>query len=118
MQTPLRITFRHMKPSAAVEARVHAHLERLERYHSRIIGCDVVIEVPPAHRRKGAPFEVRIKLSVPSGDICIGSERAARPTHTDVYTALHDAFDAAKRMLQDHAREHRGDVKRHSLQLH
>ena len=39
MQTPLRIAFRHMPPSPAVEARVREHVDRLERFHSRITGC-------------------------------------------------------------------------------
>ena len=43
MQTPLRIVFRHMPPSAAVEARIREHVDRLERFHSRITGCHVVI---------------------------------------------------------------------------
>jgi hypothetical protein len=32
----------------------------------------------------------------------------------DVYVALRDAFDSARRLLQDYARERRGDVKQHA----
>jgi cold shock CspA family protein len=32
-----------------------------------------------------------------------------------VYVALRDAFDAARRKLEDYAREKRGDVKHHEL---
>lgn len=113
MQTPLRITFRHMEPSPVVEARVREHVERLERFHGRITGCHVVVEAPPAHRHKGAPFDVKIDLTVPGSEIRVRSERTEHEAHMDVYVALRDAFDAAKRLLQDHAREHRGDVKRH-----
>ena len=31
----------------------------------------------------------------------------------DVYVALRDAFDAAKRQLEDYARKIRGDIKSH-----
>jgi hypothetical protein len=31
----------------------------------------------------------------------------------DMYAALRDAFDAARRQLDDHAREQRGEVKHH-----
>jgi len=118
MQSPLRITFRHTEPSPAVEARVREHVDRLERFHAHITGCHVVIEAPAAHRHKGAPFDIKIDLTVPGGEICVRSERAEHEAHMDVYVALRDAFDAAKRRLQDHAREHRGDVKRHeALQL-
>jgi cold shock CspA family protein/ribosome-associated translation inhibitor RaiA len=117
MQTPLRITFRHMEPSAAVEARVREHVQWLERFHERITGCHVVIESPPAHRRKGASFDVRIDLTVPGGEVCVRSERAEHPPHMDVYVALRDAFDDARRLLQDYAREHRGDVKQHEMPM-
>jgi ribosomal subunit interface protein len=102
-----------MQSSPAVEARVHEHVERLERFHDRITGCHVVIEAPPAHRNKGAPFDVRIDLTVPGGEIAVRSERAEHEEHADVYVALRDAFDSARRLLQDYARERRGDVKRH-----
>jgi ribosomal subunit interface protein len=117
MQTPLRITFRHMDSSPAVEARVHEHVDRLERFYDQITGCHVVVEAPPAHRRKGAPFDIKIDLVVPGGEIAVRSERAEHEAHMDVYVALRDAFDSARRLLQDYAREQRGDVKRHELPL-
>lgn len=117
MQTPLRIAFRHMPPSPAVEARVREHVDRLERFHSRITGCHVAIEAPPAHRHKGAPFDVKIELTVPGGEITVRSERAEHEAHMDVYVALRDAFDSARRRLQDYEREYRGDTKRHELPL-
>jgi ribosomal subunit interface protein len=113
MQTPLRITFRHMQPSSAVEAWVREHAERLERFYDRITGCHVVVEAPPAHRNKGAPFDVKIDLTVPGSELVVRSERAEHEAHQDVYVALRDAFDSARRVLQDYAREQRGDVKHH-----
>ncbi len=115
MQTPLRITFRHMEPSATLEARVHEHMARIERFHGRITGCHVVVEAPPAHRHKGAPFDVKIDLTVPGRENSVRSELAAHEAHMDVYVALRDAFDSMRRRLQDAIREGRGDVKHHSL---
>jgi ribosome-associated translation inhibitor RaiA len=65
MQTPLRITFRHMDPSSAVEARIRDHMDRLERFHKRITGCHVIVEAPAGHRRHGAPYDITIDLTVP-----------------------------------------------------
>ena len=107
MQTPLRITFRHLQPSAAVESRVREYVERLERFHQRITSCQVIVEAPAAHRHKGAPFNVKISLSVPGAEINVHSERMVDTAHADVYVALHDAFDIVKRCLQDHVREYR-----------
>lgn len=114
MQTPIQITFRHMETSAAVEARVRELAARIERFNDRITSCHVVIEAPPAHRNKGAPFTVKIDLIVPGSELHVNSERAEHPEHVDVYVALRDAFDAVKRVLQDHTRERRGEVKRHT----
>jgi ribosomal subunit interface protein len=114
MQTPLRITFRHMRTSPAVEALVREHVERLERFHDRIIGCHVVVEAPPAHRNKGTPFDVKIDLTAPGIEIAVRSERAEHEAHTDVCVALRDAFDSARRLLHDYARERRGDIKHHA----
>ena len=111
MQKPLRITFRHLQPSAAVEARVREHVERLERFHQRITGCQVIVEAPAAHRHKGAPFNVKIALSLPGAEINVHSERTDDTAHADVYMALHDAFDIVKRCLKDHAREQKDGVR-------
>ncbi len=35
-------------------------------------------------------------------------------SHEDVYVAVRDAFNAAARRLEDHARRMRGDVKTHT----
>ena len=111
MQTPLRITFRHLQPSPAVEARVREHVERLERFHQRITSCQVIVEAPAAHRHKGAPFNVKIALSLPGAEINVHSERTEDTEHADVYVALRDAFDIVKRCLKDHARDYRGHAR-------
>lgn len=116
MQTPLQITFRHMDPSPAVEARIRELAARLEHFYKRIIGCHVVIEAPAAHRNQGAPFTVKIDLGLPGRDIHVNSERAEHAAHADVYVALRDTFNTATRLLEDQVREHRNDIKHHELQ--
>jgi hypothetical protein len=102
-----------MPPSPAVEAWIREHAMRLEHMYDRITGCHVVVEAPAAHRNKGAPFDVKIDMTVPGAEICVRSERAEHEQHIDVYVALRDAFDVARRLLQDHVRAHRGEVKVH-----
>lgn len=38
---------------------------------------------------------------------------AAHQEHSDIYVAIRDTFDAAKRQLEDYVRERRRDVKQH-----
>jgi hypothetical protein len=42
----------------------------------------------------------------------------AQHAHQDVYAAIRDAFDAARRQLVDYARERRGEAKMHRLPDH
>jgi ribosome-associated translation inhibitor RaiA len=102
MQTPLRITFRHLEPSAAVSDRIREYVSRLEHFHDDIISCHVVIDSPAGHRSTGAPFEVHIEAALPGKEFSVRSERTENPAHADVYVALRDAFDAAKRLMRDY----------------
>jgi cold shock CspA family protein len=113
MQIPVTVSFRHMQPSPAVEARARALAVRLDRYYDRITGCHIVIEAPPAHRHTGAPFAVKIDATMPGGVIHVDSQRDLRDEHADVYVAMRDAFHSVRRQLQDFARRTRGDIKRH-----
>jgi ribosomal subunit interface protein len=106
MQTPLRLTLRHLDASPALEGRVREFVAKLEKFSHRIIGCQVVVEAPPGHSGKGGIFVVKVELTVPGGTINVNSEHALNPKHADVYVALHDAFDSAKRQLNDYARPH------------
>lgn len=114
MQVPLQITFRHMESSPAVESRVRELAARLEKHYDAINSCRVVIDTPPAHRHKGAPFSVRIDVTVPGAELFATSDNEPEGAHTDAYVALRDAFEDMRRQLEDYARRQRGDVKRHS----
>jgi cold shock CspA family protein len=57
-------------------------------------------------------------LNVPGREIAVGRDPAAHHAHEDVYVAIRDAFDATRRLLEDYARERRGDVKLHAVPDH
>jgi ribosome-associated translation inhibitor RaiA/cold shock CspA family protein len=108
MQLPLQVTYRGMDSSAALDAAVREHAAKLEQFHPRLMSCRVVIEEAGRHKTKGRQFVVRVDLKAPGGEVAVN-----RDHHEDVYVALRDAFDAARRKLEDFAREQRGDVKHH-----
>lgn len=122
---PVQITFRNMRGSRALEEEVRSRVAWLHSFAPGIVGCRVVVEMPHRHRRFGRPLHVRIDLSLPGGDVVIDhapaldtAERAASRKsdeldgrHKDAYVTIHEAFDAARRRLEDLARRQRGDVK-------
>jgi ribosomal subunit interface protein len=114
MQIPLQISFRNMEPSPAIEARIRKKAAKLERFHDRIVGCSVVVEAPHRHHHKGKLYTVHLDISVPGKDIVVGRAGPIDQAHEDVYVAIRDAFNAAARQLEDHARRMRGDVKTHA----
>jgi ribosome-associated translation inhibitor RaiA len=113
MQVPLKIVFRDVPASTAVEAKVTEHVRALERYFDRLTGCRVTVARPHRHQHKGQPYEVSIRLTVPGGVLNVIRGRSRRGAQEDVYVLLHDAFHAARRALEDYARKLRGNVKAH-----
>jgi ribosome-associated translation inhibitor RaiA/cold shock CspA family protein len=137
METPLQITFRNMPPSAAIEDTIREKAAKLDSYYDRIMGCRVVVEAPHRHHHKGKAYLVRIDLTVPGGELVVNRARnrlnaaklrdpelagndlteshepSKHAAHQDIYVAIRDAFDSARRKLQDYARKRRGEVKVH-----
>lgn len=118
MQLPLQVAFRHMEASEAVEARIRERVGELERFFDRITSCRVVVEYRHRRRQQGNLFRVRINLRVPGREIVVGRDPMAHHAHEDAYVAIHDSFDAARRLLEDHVREGRSDVKLHTAPNH
>jgi ribosome-associated translation inhibitor RaiA len=110
---PVQITFRHMESSAAVETRIRELANHLGTFSDRIQGCRVVLDSPHRHHHQGKVFNVKVQLTVPGEDVVVDMERPQRDGHDDVYVVLRDAFDAAKRQLQQRMSSLRGDEKRH-----
>ena len=97
---PMTLTFRRIDRSGALEARARKLGARLQRFSDRIMKCHMVFEGPDGRRDGGAPFCVKIELSVPGAHIHADSLRADGRGHEDIYLALRDAFNNAKRQLQ------------------
>ena len=113
MPHPLQITFRNMDASAAIEAAVRERAEKLDELYDRIGSARVVVEAPHRRHHQGTLYHVRVDLHVPGDELVVNREAAENHAHEDVYVAIRDAFDAARRQLADWVRRHRGDVKSH-----
>lgn len=113
MQTEPQITFDDLPVDDDVRSAVLDHVARLEATSDRITGCHVVIAQPHRRHREGRLYSVRVDLVVPGAEIVVNRNHPLDHAHEDVYVALRDSFDAARRQLEDHMRHRRGAVKRH-----
>ncbi len=113
MDIPLEIAFEGLEPSESVVARVRQEASKLEHFYHRITSCRVVIDKPHQHHQKGNSYFVRIHMTLPGGgDVVVSRDPGSRRvTHSDVYNAIHDAFAAAKRQLQDAMRKRQTRAK-------
>src|SRR5579885_208435 len=107
MQRPLRIISRDFSLSEAFEAEIRQKAAGLASYYPRMSGCEVTVRAPALkHHRKGGPFIVNIRMTVPGRELAVD-----RQSEEELSQAIREAFDVARRQLEDYAREQRGDVK-------
>jgi len=111
MQVPLQIVFRNMKPSKAITAKIRERVMWLESYGMGIISGRVVIEAPHKHHRSGNLYNVKIGLRHPGGEIFVTRRHPLHPEHRDLWVVIQDAFDGARRELEDTTRRRRRQVK-------
>jgi cold shock CspA family protein len=127
-----------MTPSEVIEAHIRDAAQKLDSFYDDIMRCHVLVEIPHQHHRKGKLYNVRIDVTVPGGEFAIkrspklvtdkplrfpkapddlaleqSRELSKYAVHDDIQLAIRDAFDAARRKLQDYARRRRGVLKLH-----
>ena len=131
---PVQVTFHGLPHSDTLEAEIRERVAWLEQFYSGLVACRVSVELPHRHRHEGRHFHVRIEITVPGGTpILVNHEPSLHALSKDVEAATHhkeldfdevhrharavvgEAFDVARRRLQDFARTQRGDVKTHEV---
>lgn len=115
MQTQPSVSFHGVAVDEVLRDEALAHIRELEKLCRDIIGCTVVLSQPHRHPRHGRLWSVRLDLVVPGVDVIVNRTHRRDHAHEDPRVALRDAFAAARRRLEEHLRERRGDVKTHRL---
>lgn len=104
MSTPVEITFNGVEKSEAIEARIAEKVTALERRFARMTHCRVVVEAPHRRSRLGKVFHVHIEIGVPGrAPLVVKSDREKNHEHEDLSVAIRDAFEAARRLLDEKA---------------
>ncbi|OFW13419.1 MAG: hypothetical protein A3H29_16865 [Acidobacteria bacterium RIFCSPLOWO2_02_FULL_67_21] len=129
-QIPTQVTFHGIRHSDVLEAEILERVAWLEQFYSRAIGCHVLVDVPHRHQRGARHVRVRVELTVPGGPPIVAShdpslhaslkdsgeaahhkESEVESVHRYAHVAIRETFDAARRRLQDFAREQRHATK-------
>jgi ribosome-associated translation inhibitor RaiA len=127
MNDILQVSYRNMDSSEALSTRIREEAQKLETFYPRMTSCRVVVDAPHRHHKCVVSYHVTVEMGVPGGPLVVrhepslhnGLQNGAKQSkhdeaalrHKDVYVAVTDAFKAARRQLQDHARKLRHDVK-------
>jgi len=117
MPLPLQISFRGIDPSEFLEEEVRRRSTSLERFADRIVACKVALESSHHRQHKGNLYHVRIDITVPGKEVVVSRDPPANHAHEDMHVAIRDAFNAARRQLEDHSRKRNGAVKLHEAPL-
>jgi len=107
MASALTFTFRRVKRTGALDARVREVAERLRRCDERITHCHISVVAGADGRPDDPSIAVRIHVSVPGAQVHAESIQADGARHSDVFLALRDAYDSALRQLRDLQRDGR-----------
>jgi len=113
MKLPPQVTLRDIEHSEAIEAKINEKIEKLKQFSDRIMACRVTVESPQRRHHQGKLYTVRIDITVPGTELVVN-----RVEHEDLYVAIRDAFDAAKRQVEGYVRKQRRDVKSHEEPPH
>lgn len=117
MQLTPQITFRGMSSSAAIDADIRKHIDKLEVFYDRIMNCRVMVEVSHRHRQ-GNLYHIRIDLTVPGGELVIKRSPPEHQEYEDLYVAIRDAFNTVERTLKNYVQRQRSKVKTHAISPH
>lgn len=114
MKLPLQINFRNMEGSEAMKTTIEERAGKLDQFCDQIMSCRVMVEAQHRHHQAGNLYHVRIDLTVPGKELVVSREPHEHHSHTDAYVAIRDAFTAARRQLENYARQRRREVKTHA----
>ena len=91
-----------MTKTDTLETLIRENIDKLEKVCDHIMSCRVAIEKPQQFQRSGAPFRVRVDLTIPPGhEIIVTREPSEGELHDGLHFLVRDAFKTARRRLSD-----------------
>ncbi len=101
-----------MAPLPSLEPEIRRRVAKMEEFVPELISCHVVVDAQGGRHQQGHRYRVKIDLRVRDEELLAGDHHAGE----DIEIAMHGAFDAMTRRLEDYIRQRRGQVKQHPAQ--
>lgn len=109
MRVPLEITFRNLENTPAISAYIRGLYSKLEQFSESITSCKVVVEIDQKHKTTPVMHNVRVHLNLPGKELAtIGN------TNSNLYRAVHNAFNKIQRQMDDYIQTLDGHIKHHA----
>ncbi len=111
MNPNLRIAYRHLPPSEALNACIADEALLLETHYGHPIACHVTIE----SSRFAHPKRCRVRVGVSVRGKALVADRSSfeHDGHDDAYLDVREAFRALRRQLDDRTQKHRSTRHAH-----
>jgi ribosome-associated translation inhibitor RaiA len=104
---PPEVIVRHASLHSSIREVIEARIERLYTHCQSILRCRATVEGPGRHHRQGH-FELRIRITLPGREIEISRCSGENPEE-----AIREAFEAARRRIQECSERNQRRVKTH-----
>lgn len=108
---PVEIAYENVEPSPTWEEHVLRGIRRLEHVGPEVMSARVTLARGNARRRTGDLFDVHVQLTVPGPDIVVSRSSSWHHESEELSTAIHEAFEKARRTLVERHAVRRGEVK-------
>jgi ribosome-associated translation inhibitor RaiA len=109
----VQVTFHGIDHSDPLEALIQEKAAKLRSMHTGLQKVRVVVDVPHRSHLKGNAFEVKVELLVEGDELVISRELDADHARDAPYALVRETFNAAQRVLIDHADRRSGAAERH-----
>lgn len=107
------ITFNNATPSDAVRQRAEHLLGKLEQLFPSIMRGTMVIEGRHKHHHQGNLYHIALRIHLPGGEVVVTHDPERNHAHEDIYVAMRDACEAARKQLSTFVRKHGGKGAQH-----
>jgi ribosomal subunit interface protein len=89
-----------MAPLPSLEPDIRRRAAKLDQWSCDVMSCQVVLEAEANRHRQGHEYRARITVRVPNNQIVASTHHLDQ----DIHRAIHGAFDAVDRQLEDYER--------------